>query len=154
MLVKSRLLTPQESVLQLGFKWLGLQERAGVNHNDKIVQMFHEIGHRWVTTDETAWCSCFVNWLAWSLKLKRSDKLDARSWLNVGSGVKEPLPGDIVVFWRERPDSWKGHVGVFVGFDEHKNIYCLGGNQTNEVNITKYSKTRLLGFRRLSLIKR
>jgi uncharacterized protein (TIGR02594 family) len=72
----------------------------------------------------------------------------ARSWLNIGQNNPFPQRGDIVVFWRESPASWKGHVGVFVGYSSDRNqVYCLGGNQANQVNISAYSADRVLGFR-------
>jgi hypothetical protein len=55
--------------------------------------------------------------------------------------------GDIVVFWRVGENDWRGHVGFFIS--EHDEwIYCLGGNQGNEVSIKPYAKRRVLQYRR------
>jgi uncharacterized protein (TIGR02594 family) len=146
----NRNLTTWERSFSFADNYIGLHEIKGSIDNEAIVQMFHDIGHKWVKDDETAWCSCFVNWVCLKTGLVRSGKLDARSWLEIGEKTSYPKHGDIVVFWRESKDSWKGHVGFFAGYTSKGDIYCLGGNQQNEVNISVYPKERLLEFRRLS----
>jgi uncharacterized protein (TIGR02594 family) len=127
----------------------GLKELKGENDNPLILKFFDRIGHSWVKSDETAWCSAFINYLAKENGYEMSGKLDARSWLNVGQETNVPNPGDIVIFWRESPQSWKGHVGIFVR-DDGNQIYTLGGNQNNSVCIKPYPKSRLLGYRVLN----
>jgi len=144
-----RYLLVNEQIIKLATDYLGLSEIAGSSDNPIIVRMFNDIGHSWVKDDETAWCSCFMNWIAWKLKLERSNKLNARSWLTVGEETFDPIPGDVTVLWRESANSWKGHVGIFMGFDKDMRINMLGGNQNNEVNITAKPLYRLLGYRRL-----
>ena len=117
-------------------------------HNDVIVNYFKEIGHKWVSDDETAWCSAFMNYCAKMVGREMSGKLNARSWLNVGEEVEEPQPGDVVIFWRGSKDSWKGHVAIFINKDENYH-YVLGGNQSNMVKISPYANYRVLGYRRL-----
>lgn len=146
----NRNLIVPEKIISFATNYIGLEEIKGAEHNDFIVKMFSDIGHSWVDDDETAWCSCFANWIALKIGVVRSGKLNARSWLKVGEKTNYPKHGDIVVFWRESQDSWKGHVGFFAGFTSKGDIYCLGGNQNNEVNISVYPKERLLSFRRLA----
>jgi uncharacterized protein (TIGR02594 family) len=131
----------------------GVTERSGGEHNPIILNYFKEIGHEWVTTDETAWCSAFMNWCCLKLGLERSGKLDARSWLKVGEPVEAPSLGDIVVYWREDPNSWKGHVGIYCNQIQDR-IYTLGGNQNDMVCIKPYLDYRLLEYRRPGLIKK
>ncbi len=129
---------------------LGVKEISGAQSNSKILQYAKDIGINNYTNDDAAWCSLFVNWVAHKSGLETTGKLTARSWLNVGFPTDRPEPGDVVVFWRESRNSWKGHVGFFTGFSHNlSRIYCLGGNQGNQVSITAYGKDRLLGFRRL-----
>jgi len=148
----TRKLLPSEAMLRLGAQYIGMQEIEGAEDNPIIVQMFKDIGHSWVKEDSTAWCSCFINWLAWMVKAQMSGELDARSWLKVGTSVSNPRVGDVVVFWRDKITSWKGHVGLFMGYNRKGNINVLGGNQGNEVNITVYPQERLLDFRRLTYL--
>ena len=146
----NRELTLSEKMLQEACQYIGMREIVDKDkHNVVILKMFAEIGYNQVLDDETAWCSCFINYLALKIHASRSGKLNARSWMHAGQPTKTPVPGDIVVFWREKPESWKGHVGIFIGYNEHGNIYCLGGNQDNEVDISVYYKERVLGYRRL-----
>lgn len=133
-----------------GLDFYGVKEVPGAEHNPVIVKWFQDIGHKWVRDDETAWCSCYINWLAWSLNLERSGKLDARSWLGVGYQVTVPRRGHITIFWRRSASDWRGHVGLFVR-KEGGYIYVLGGNQDNQVNIKPYPESRLLGYREIDL---
>lgn len=126
----------------------GVTEIKGATHNERILEYFHSIGHKWVKTDETAWCSAFINWVALQAGKEMSGELNARSWLKVGTELKVPEVGDVVVFWRESRRSWKGHVGLFIRETE-THVYVLGGNQNNQVNIKAYPKYRVLSYRRL-----
>ncbi|MEQ3664226.1 MULTISPECIES: TIGR02594 family protein [Flavobacteriaceae] len=140
-------------LINIALSQYGVTEIVGYQHNPIVLNYFKEIGHTWVSTDETAWCSAFINWVALKAKVQRSNKLTARSWLQVGTDIKEPKLNDVVVFWRSKKASWKGHVGLFISYSEDKKyIYVLGGNQSNQVNIKKYPVYRLLGFRRLTAI--
>ncbi|GAG61465.1 unnamed protein product, partial [marine sediment metagenome] len=135
----------------LAMEFYGLREIVGAEDNPTIVNWFRDIGHSWVKNDETAWCSCFINWLAWKLELEMSTKLNARSWLEHGTVIQKPEIGDVVILWRDSITSWKGHVGLYAGF-EHDTVYILGGNQSNQVNIKGYPSNRVLGYRRLNQI--
>lgn len=139
-----------KTVINIALSQYGVTEVAGENHNPIILNYFDRIGHSWVETDETAWCSAFANWVALEAGMFHSKKLTARSWLKVGKEINEPATGDVVVFWRSKRNSWKGHVAFFIGYSEDKKyIYCLGGNQNNQINIKAYPAYRLLGFREL-----
>ena len=144
-------LTPQECMLLNAAKYYLLTEVPGEQHNLTILNFFQEIGHQWVTADETAWCSAFLIYLAKRNGIEHSNKLDARSWLSIGANIPNPEPGDIVIFWRKSLADWRGHVGLYMGHFENT-IHCLGGNQNNMVNISEYPINRLLGFRRLSFV--
>lgn len=65
----------------------------------------------------------------------------AKNWLELGVNTT-PVYGAVIVFGREGG----GHVGFVVGEDED-DYYVLGGNQSNAVNISRMSKTRMLGTR-------
>jgi len=131
----------------------GLREIPGEKNNPQIMQFFKDIGYSWVQGDETAWCSVFINWLALKCGFERSGKLDARSWLKIGVKTAKPIKGKtIIVFWRVNINSWQGHVGIYMGENEDE-IYCLGGNQDNMVNIKPYKKYFLLGYRNLKPLR-
>lgn len=132
--------------------YYGIEEVPGEKNNPKILEFFKATGHMWVQSDETAWCSAFVNYLAKMNGYEYSGELDARSWLRVGEDItRTPTVGDIVVLWREHISSWKGHVGLFVRQSENA-IYVLGGNQSNQVKISPYPIDQLLSYRMLRKI--
>ena len=139
-------------IIQTALSQYGIREIVGANHNDEILKYFHDIGHEWVKDDETAWCSAFANWVCHQVCVERSNKLNARSWLEIGESTQNPEIGDIVVLWRESQNSWKGHVGFFISQTE-SDIFILGGNQNNQVNIKPYPKYRFLDYRRLNNIQ-
>lgn len=134
---------------QIAVEELGTKEVVGKLHNEEVLKYFTQIGHSWVTTDETAWCSAFVNWCLMMAGKDYSKKLNARSWLNMGEEVFTPEQGDVCVFWRHKKRSWKGHVG-FYAYENETHVFVLSGNQNNMVCIKPYAKSRLLGFRRIN----
>ncbi len=140
-----------ESLLKIAFNELGTEEIPGEQHNPEILKYAKDTGMQGMTTDEIPWCSSFVNWVAWKCGLQHSGKPNARSWLNVGQRVVSPEPGDVVVFWRESPQSWKGHVGFFLGVSpDGSRVYCLGGNQGNRVSVSAYRVETVLSYQRLA----
>lgn len=144
-----------EKLLKIAFNELGTEEIEGEEHNPEVLKYAQETKIDGITSDEIPWCSTFVNWVAWKAGLQYSGKANARSWLNIGRQVTSPEPGDIVVFWRESPQSWKGHVGVFLGLSpDRKRVYCLGGNQGNRVSVSAYRQNTVLAYQRLAPVDR
>lgn len=144
-----------EQLLKIAFGELGTEEIIGNEHNPEVLKYASETNISGINTDEIPWCSTFVNWVAMKSGLQYTGKANARSWLSVGVKVIEPEPGDIVVFWRESPESWKGHVGIFLGFSsDKKRVYCLGGNQGNRVSVSAYRANTVLSYQRLTTVKK
>lgn len=137
------------TIINIALSQYGIKEITGKQDNPEVLKYFNEIGFDGAALkDETSWCSAFMNWVALKAKVERTNKLDARSWLKVGTTVETPELGDAVVFWRESKESWKGHVGIFIRKTENW-IYVLGGNQSNQVKISAYPAARLLAYKRL-----
>lgn len=135
--------------IEKAFSQFAIKEITGKQDNPDVLKYFDDLGFNGSELkDETAWCSAFANWCCLKTGHEYSGKLNARSWMQVGTDVSEPEYGDIVVLWREDPNSWKGHVGFFVA-ERYGWIYILGGNQRNQVKISAYQKSRLLSYRRL-----
>ena len=131
-------------------RYYGISDIPGNLNNQKVLMFFKETGHKDVKDDETSWCSVFIAYCAKELNQKYPKSATARSWLDLGVKVSDPVPGDLVIFWRESPNSWKGHVGIFIGYDSNTNeIITLGGNQDDMVKIKKYSANQVLGYRRI-----
>lgn len=143
------------TLLKIAFEELGQAEIAGQAHNPRIVQYAQESGFQTIQDDETPWCSIFVNYCCDKLNLPKSGEANARSWMHIGKKTIEPEPGDVVVFWRESPESWKGHVGFFLGFNHNQTkVFCLGGNQGNKVGIDSYDAAKVLGFRSIQSVSK
>lgn len=134
----------------LAERFIGIREIPGAGDNPQILAMLR-LDDAWPTHDEVPWCSAFVNYVAWLLRLPRSKSLSARSWLGVGKLItlSEARPGfDIVILWRGSPEGAAGHVGFFSGLGEGS-VALLGGNQGDSVSVAAYPLGRVLGVRRL-----
>ena len=100
---------------------------------------------KFVDPAETPWCGDAVETaILRSLPdaIVPADPMAAISWLRFGVELEEPSKGAIMVFWRGDPSSWKGHVGFYAGEDD-LHYFILGGNQSNEINVTRLNKVRL-----------
>lgn len=117
--------------------------------NPRVDAYFDDVGYPSMT-DETAWCAAFVGAMLKRCGLPHTGKLTARSYLDWGKPVDlaKAEPGDIVVLWRGSPNSWQGHVG-FYDRQADGNVYLLGGNQRDQVNVSGYSIDRVLSVRRM-----
>lgn len=138
-----------QKILEVALSEYGIKEIEGDIHNSRILQYFREIGFQDIQNDETGWGAAFANWVLSQVGQKHSSKLTARSLLTIGDEATSPLAGDLCVFWRSSPTSWKGNVGFYINEDS-ESIYVLGGNQNNQVQISAYPRERLLGIRRIT----
>jgi uncharacterized protein (TIGR02594 family) len=96
--------------------------------------------------DKVSWCSSFINWCLVNVGIRGTGSALARSWLEWGVSLDNPVYGCIVVLTRDHPTSWKGHVGFYLRHDAEY-IYLFGGNQRQEVRELAYARTRVLGYR-------
>jgi uncharacterized protein (TIGR02594 family) len=145
------------SACDIAERFVGVDEVPGSTANPQILSMLR-LDADWPEDDSVPWCSGFVNYVAWLLRLPRSKSLLARSWLNIGTPIatKEAKKGfDVVILRRGTghqpgPENTTapGHVGFYMSQD-HIRIWLLGGNQGNTVSVKAYDKDRVLGVRRL-----
>ena len=146
------------SAYELAQRFVGTTEVKGPMSNPQVMAMLR-LDDEWPKDDSVPWCSAFINYIAWLLRLPRSKSLRARSWLSVGEVVtlENAEPGfDVVIFKRgtgTQPGAdvidAPGHVGFYAG-TEGKRVLVLGGNQGDSVSIEAYPKSNLLGLRRLA----
>lgn len=142
-------------------RFIGIQEIPGKEDSPQILTMLR-LDTEWPKNDEVPWCSAFVNYVAWLLRLPRSKSLLARSWLDVGRPIdinQAIARHDVVILSRGQnqpgPDNKTapGHVGFYAAHDSEK-VYILGGNQSDSISIKPYPLNRVLGVRRLYSCKR
>lgn len=133
-------------VYEMATKEIGQKEVKGEQDNPRILEYHQTTGK--FSDDSVSWCGSFVSWCLTQCGLPTlgSEGASARAWLKYGKETKSPKKGDIVVFWRVARNSWQGHV-AFYDSETTTHIRCLGGNQSDAVNIQSYAKSQLLGFR-------
>jgi len=124
----------------------GVAEIAGRKDNKRILD-YHATTTLQATDDEVPWCSSFVNWCLKEASIPGTNSAAARSWLKWGTKLTSPEIGCVVVFWRNKPSSWQGHVGFYAGEDDG-DLLILGGNQSDRVKISAFPKTQVLGYRK------
>jgi peptidoglycan hydrolase-like protein with peptidoglycan-binding domain len=107
------------------------------------------------------WCAGFVSWcfsqsgaMPFDYTVGARDvlrQLRARGFGVTPTDADPPQPGDIIVWWREAPTAWQGHVGFVLSYRGGV-LSTIEGNKTPKVG--KFSYTfgkidRLLGFARV-----
>jgi hypothetical protein len=121
------------------------------------------------------WCAAFVCWCvqeastALNVEMPFQYTLSARKIFNIFKTngwlvekMDNPIPGDLIFFWRGDPNSWMGHIGFVSDMYEeedavayHKYIETLEGNKGYfPARVEKYSYfnnniPKLLGFGRI-----
>ncbi len=68
----------------------------------------------------------------------------------VKGSVKDAKMGDVVIINRPKSGADTRHVGFFAGYDKDGNMKVLGGNQNDEVNVTIYKSSDVIGIRRIN----
>ncbi len=140
----------------LAERFIGIAEVPGTASNPMVLAMLR-LDDPWPSGDEVPWCSAFMNYVAWLLRLPRSKSLRARSWLLVGEAipVEDAEVGFDVVILRSNPAApgpevieAPGHVAFFGGA-EGESVWLLGGNQGDRVNLQRFSQENILGIRRI-----
>jgi len=126
---------------------LGIHEIPGPEANSFIVECHKSttLGYPENESDETPWCSSFVNRIMQLAGYEGTNSAWARSWLNWGQEADwdNLIPGAIVVLSR---GANSGHVGFFVDANE-ETITLLGGNQNDQVCYAQFAQDRILGIR-------
>lgn len=136
---------PGPKMLIESVKLYGIKEAPGNEDNPEILEWAKETGlSRIYSRDAIPWCG-----LEMAVVAKRAGKalppnpLWALNWQHFGVGVEIAMLGDVLVF--KRPQG--GHVALYIGEDKLY-YYCLGGNQSDAVTITRIAKSRCVAIRR------
>ena len=127
---------------------IGEKEIVGKKHNPLIVSFAAECGHPEVKNDETAYCAFGMGFC-----LKKTGypippvevNPMARSYLRYGTPLSAPVRGAIAI-WPRGNSKTQGHVNIVDEVDGDK-LICVGANQDNSINRTKYNAKNALGFR-------
>jgi uncharacterized protein (TIGR02594 family) len=135
----------------------GVHEIAGAASNPIILGWAKEIaampgkdsvaGYK---DDDTAWCGLFMAHVAHTTGKPFPDEpLWALNWAAFGTASPQPSLGDVLVFNRfdKTGKLIGGHVGLYVAEDGDA-YHVLGGNESDQVEITRVAKNRLKAARR------
>ncbi len=114
--------------------------------------------------DGEPWCASFVSYCLNEagideLGYPMAAKVIWNKGRKLGWQVKEPQSGDLICFWRVKPTSWQGHVGVIVSVTqtEIRTVEANLGVFPSIVKERTYAKNdipRLLGYLRPKKEKR
>lgn len=127
--------------MDLGRRLIGIHEKT----DNKFLR-------KWMASDGSTvgdpannpWCGDFVETCI-KLSLPNEPVPEnpylAYNWLKWGKATT-PKEGAIMVFWRGAKQSWKGHIGFYLG-ETVRTYRIMGGNQNNQVSIASYSKLKL-----------
>jgi hypothetical protein len=116
-----------------------------------------------VTSDEIAWCSSALNFIAKLAGVPRTNSRRARSWLKVGTEITltqaaaERTGFDVVVFKRgpdpqpgPEVEDAPGHVAPFEGLSmDGTRVFVTGANQRDAITQTWFKAADVLSVRRL-----
>ncbi|KQP61047.1 TIGR02594 family protein [Methylobacterium sp. Leaf108] len=123
----------------------GLKEGKGAANNPEVVKLFADAGFPGIKTDSTAWCAAYVNGILERAGHRGSRSLAARSLEAWGVGLKAPVLGCIAT--KKRGNStWQGHTGFVVGASKDQ-VFLLGGNQSDAVNVAAFKRSEITAFR-------
>jgi len=126
----------------------GMNETMGLMLNPTIREFHSSVGLK-KFTNTTPWCASGLNYCLSQVGFKGTGSALARSFLKWGVRANHPKKGTVVVLWRDKEESWKGHVTLFhdwANFDRTK-FYGLGMNQDNTVCYKAFRTDRILDFR-------
>lgn len=129
--------------LKLAFGELGQTEWDDDN-NPRIIE-YHQMTTLKATKDSIPWCASFVAWCLEMSGVMSTRSAAAKSYLKWGYKIDVPSRGDIAVFNRP-PNPASGHVGFYLSETDNF-IYILGGNQSDSVLISRYSKRNFIEYR-------
>lgn len=139
---------PMPPWIDLAFRYRGLKEIPGKNHNPTILKWLKQL-KAWWAEDETPWCGTFV-----AHCLRESGLTIPQHWYRAKAYAEYGTPvvkvastiplGSIAV--KSRVGG--GHVFFPVARSEDgKTIFGLGGNQSNMVNIVPFSLSEIDSIR-------
>lgn len=124
-------------MLKEAIDWYGVRETPGTKNEPAIMGWAKELRLSDYTADSIPWCGLFMAYIAKvSNKPIPKNPLWALNWRNFGTPVERPMLGDVMIKNR----TGGGHVTLYVGEDSGY-YHCLGGNQGDAVDISRFPKT-------------
>lgn len=141
----------EEHWLAIAMREVGQKEVEGPDSNPRILEYQSATTLR-ARSDESPWCSSFVNWCMEQAGIPGTKSAAALSWVHWGK-PSGPRPGAITIIYNPKAAGTRFSTsGYHVGFllEEGASYYrLLGGNQHDQVNVWKFSKAsnQQVGYR-------
>jgi uncharacterized protein (TIGR02594 family) len=129
-----------------GLKWMNTRETPGAADNRDILEWASAEGGaiaKSYQSDSIPWCALYANMVLTKVGLQGTETLWALDWSNWGTKLAGPAVGAFAPMKRDGG----GHIAIVVGRDQHGNLMCLGGNQSDAVNIKPFPAKRPVSFR-------
>lgn len=130
-------------LLSTAIKYYGVEEIPGEESNELIIKWAKSTGKTWYDKDSLHWCGIFISYVVQECGYIIPEQSNrALSWIAWGEEIKEPVPGDILIF---KYKGIRGHIGLFIE-EEGEYYWVLGGNQRkgqkDSVNIKRIKKSK------------
>jgi uncharacterized protein (TIGR02594 family) len=137
--------------MKIAKKEIGQEEVVGKGNNPRIIK-YHASTSLKAKTDETPWCSSFVNWVIKQANMEGTDSAAAASWLTWGEKSSAKSGAITVIRNASAANSSLTSSGNHVGFlikETATHYVLLGGNQSDCVKESRYPKSSwtLRGYR-------
>lgn len=120
---------------------MGIHETPGKEATQRIVEYHAETSYK-ATSDEVPWCSSFLCAMFEWTGIPSTRSAAAKSWLSWGRVIDKPVQGCVVIFEK----MGKFHVGLYE-YEDPKDTYALGGNQSNKVCVMPFETKFVVGYR-------
>lgn len=126
--------------LEKAREYKGQHELKGPGQNNQFIIDCFKFTTYQATTDETPWCSAFMNRIMAACNMKGTNSAAAKSWCDYGSPC-ELKPGAIVVFqWEDGGH----HVSMVDHLVNDEVVACIGGNQGDQVSVVNFKTSRII----------
>lgn len=134
--------------LVAALSWVGTKEQPGSKDSPIILNWAKGMGgdiSKEYTHDSIPWCKLFWEQCITQSGLEGQDTLWALDAVKWGQTLKGPAVGATACYKRDGG----GHINFIVGRDQHGNLMCVGGNQSDAVNVKPFDPSRVVknGYR-------
>ena len=130
--------------VKIALKEIGIYEIKGPGHHPRILEYMKATTGKY-SDDETPWCGAFIAWVCRkaNIGVPFAYPERAKAWLAFGTEIGQPVMGAIAVKSRKGG----GHVNIVVGMTPQGKLWCVGGNQNDQVNLGLYDEDVFEEFR-------
>lgn len=125
---------------------VGTKEVPGSGDNRQIIEWAKDLGgdiERAYTHDSVPWCALFMNHVMALCEIRGTGTLWALDFAEWGQKLEGPAVGALAPMKRQGG----GHIPMVVGRDHSGHLMCVGGNQSDAVNVEAFVASRVVSYR-------